>query len=215
MAQLIAHALTLVPPDSYQAGRLLPRYGSVLALEEGEQQGAQEAFSRALAIAHQIQDDELELRTLAEAALVDRYQRRFQESLKKSLRAIELARGVDDLPSELTVRYEAALALEVLGDPEAARQHATEMLALAERLRDRSWVGAALYQLTSLSSDAGGILEDRDSDEAFFNRLREGLPKNIKIIEHANNAEDPEFVKECVDRLIGLIEDKYLKLDDW
>jgi uncharacterized protein (UPF0261 family) len=57
-------------------------------------------------------------------------------------------------------------------------------------------------------SYAGEILEDRASDEAFFTRLREGLPKNIQIIERPHNAEDPEFVKECVDRLIELIEDK-------
>ncbi len=57
-------------------------------------------------------------------------------------------------------------------------------------------------------SYAGEILEDRASDEAFFTRLREGLPKNIKIIERPHNAEDPEFVKECVDLLIELIEDK-------
>lgn len=57
-------------------------------------------------------------------------------------------------------------------------------------------------------SYAGGVLEDRISDEAFFTRLREGLPKNIKIIERPNNAEDLEFVKECVDRLIELIEDQ-------
>ncbi len=54
----------------------------------------------------------------------------------------------------------------------------------------------------------GGILEDRASDEAFFNRLKEGLPKNITIIERDLNAEDPVFVKECVDLLIGLIEER-------
>lgn len=57
-------------------------------------------------------------------------------------------------------------------------------------------------------SYAGGVLEDRASDEVFFNRLKSGLPENIKIIEKPNNAEDPEFVKECVDLLIELIETK-------
>jgi len=55
-------------------------------------------------------------------------------------------------------------------------------------------------------SYSGGVLEDRVSDEAFFNRLKSGLPENIKFIERPNNAEDPAFVKECVDRLIELIE---------
>lgn len=54
----------------------------------------------------------------------------------------------------------------------------------------------------------GGVLEDKDSDEAFFNRLKKGLPKNIQVIERDTHAEDPEFVKEGVDLLISLIEGK-------
>lgn len=53
----------------------------------------------------------------------------------------------------------------------------------------------------------GGVLEDKESDEAFFNRLKEGLPKNIIVVERDTHAEDPAFVKEAVDLLIGLIEE--------
>jgi uncharacterized protein (UPF0261 family) len=56
----------------------------------------------------------------------------------------------------------------------------------------------------------GGVLEDKESDAAFFNRLRQGLPKNIEIIEKDMHAEEPDFVKEAVDRLILLIEEKKL-----
>ena len=155
MAQLIARTLSLVLPNSAQAGQILSRYGYVLGLEEGKHQEAQEAFNGALTIADRLLDTGLELRTRAEAARVDRYQRRFQESLKQSLRAIELAQSVDDLHTEVAVRYEASLSLEALGNPRAARQHATAMLALAERLRDRSWLCTALYQITSLSYAQG------------------------------------------------------------
>ena len=54
----------------------------------------------------------------------------------------------------------------------------------------------------------GGVLEDKASDEAFFNRLKEGLPSNIIIEERETFAEDPAFVRECVDKLIGLIEER-------
>ncbi|MEM6633893.1 MAG: Tm-1-like ATP-binding domain-containing protein [Bacteroidota bacterium] len=54
----------------------------------------------------------------------------------------------------------------------------------------------------------GGILEDKESDEAFFTRLKKGLPSNIEVIERDTYAEDPAFVKEAVDRLIRLIEEK-------
>lgn len=52
----------------------------------------------------------------------------------------------------------------------------------------------------------GGVLEDKDSDRAFFDRLKAGLPDNIEVIERELTAEDPAFVKECVDKLIKLIE---------
>jgi uncharacterized protein (UPF0261 family) len=54
----------------------------------------------------------------------------------------------------------------------------------------------------------GGVLEDKASDEAFFKRLKEGLPKNIIVVEREAYAEDSAFVKECVDKLISLIEEK-------
>lgn len=57
-------------------------------------------------------------------------------------------------------------------------------------------------------SYAGGVLEDKESDEAFFNRLKEGLPENIIVVERETYAEDPAFVKEAVDLLISLIEER-------
>lgn len=53
----------------------------------------------------------------------------------------------------------------------------------------------------------GGVLEDKESDRAFFDRLKAGLPDNIEVIERELTAEDPTFVKECVDKLIELIEE--------
>ena len=57
-------------------------------------------------------------------------------------------------------------------------------------------------------SYAGAILEDKASDEAFFNRLKAGLPNNIIVVERDTYAEDPAFVKEGVDLLISLIEEQ-------
>lgn len=54
----------------------------------------------------------------------------------------------------------------------------------------------------------GGVLEDKESDNAFFTRLKERMPSNIVIIERETYAEDPAFIKEAVDLLIGLIEDR-------
>ena len=51
VAQLMARALTLVPADSHEAGRLLSRYGVVLGAAEGDYEGAEQALGRAIAIA--------------------------------------------------------------------------------------------------------------------------------------------------------------------
>ena len=56
----------------------------------------------------------------------------------------------------------------------------------------------------------GGVLEDKASDEAFFNRLKAGLPKNIIVKERETYAEDTAFVHEAVDLLIELIEEKQI-----
>ena len=62
LTQIISRALELVPPDSHEAGRLLARHGSLLGQEEGDYDAAQEAFTRALAIAQSQGDVALEVR---------------------------------------------------------------------------------------------------------------------------------------------------------
>ncbi|MEO1213521.1 MAG: Tm-1-like ATP-binding domain-containing protein [Bacteroidota bacterium] len=54
----------------------------------------------------------------------------------------------------------------------------------------------------------GGVLEDPASDKAFFDYLRDNLPSNIEVVERDTHAEDPAFVKEAVDLLIELIEER-------
>ena len=54
----------------------------------------------------------------------------------------------------------------------------------------------------------GGQLRDPEGDTAFFAALKEALPDTIEVVERETYAEDPAFVKECVDRLIDLIEKK-------
>ena len=56
LAQIISRALELVPLDSHEAGRLLARHGSLLGMEEGDYDAAQDAFTSALAIAQSQRD---------------------------------------------------------------------------------------------------------------------------------------------------------------
>ena len=112
--------LSLVPPESIEAGVLHARYGFVLGVEEGDFQRAQDAFEQALLIARKEKDSDLEMRTLADAARVDSYNHWWESSLEKSLRAVEMAQRAGNPRLELAARYRAAWALLTLGDSNRA-----------------------------------------------------------------------------------------------
>jgi tetratricopeptide (TPR) repeat protein len=71
--RLVSQALTMVPPDSPEAGRLLCRYGLLLNLETADYRSAQAALGQALTIAHRERDITLEIQALDNAADVDFY----------------------------------------------------------------------------------------------------------------------------------------------
>ena len=87
-----------------------------MGIEEGDYDGAREAFARALAIARREGDVALEMQTLADAANVDMLHSRYQESLEKGMRAIELAHHVDDPRADALARYTTVLVQLALGD---------------------------------------------------------------------------------------------------
>jgi len=163
--QRIDRALTLVPPDSPAAGRLLALYGRVVGQEESDYARAQEAFDRALAIAQREGDVGLELRTLAGAVNVDAYHLRWRECLEKSPGAIELAQGVDDPYSELLILWGAIFAELATGRPEDAQRHAADALVVAERLRDRYWLTGTLVRSEGAYGIAGNWQAARDFSE--------------------------------------------------
>ena len=148
IGELIARALTLAPTDSLEAGRLLSTDGWFSGFKEADYEAAQLAFQQALAIAEQQDDAGLERRTLAYAAFVDAFHRRWESCLPRGLRAIELAHRAEDLHSEITARRPVAFALTVTGEREQSRLHASAALACAEKLRER-------WSLASTSFDNG------------------------------------------------------------
>ena len=133
IAQLTARALTLVPPDSHEAGRLLSRYGSVLGATEGDYEGAQQALERAASIARREGDVPLEVQTLVVAANVRFQHLLFQESVDNSVRAIELSTSGENNYIEMASRFRAAAGLLRLGNLDAARPHTMALLEIARR----------------------------------------------------------------------------------
>ena len=92
------------------------------------------------------------------------------------------------------------------------RLKAHELVELAQDICTRlaHTHGNAVFMLptggTGSYAMQGGPLRDPEGDRAFFAELKARMPKGIEIVERETHAEDPAFVKEAVERLIGLIE---------
>ena len=162
LAELIAQALVLVPQDSLEAGRLLSQYGMVIGREEDRYEEAQEAFARALVIAQREGDTALEMRTLANAVPLDFRHFRYQDGVEKGLRAIELASQIDYPLAEMDARVYLSAILFCIGELEEAEQQTMELLAVAERIRDRSWLAFSLFRNAQVSSFRGDWGAARD-----------------------------------------------------
>ena len=177
-SQLIPRALALVSPDSHAAGRLLSRYVRHLGIEEGNYDGARDAFDKALAIAQREQDVRLEMETLANAAQVDLFHLRNQESSEKILRAADLISRADDPRTEVAVHFYAVWILRTVGDLDGMRRHGAAGLAVAERLRDRFWLGR-LLGVNILDAQRTG---DWEGARDLSNRALEATPLDILIL---------------------------------
>ena len=162
LTQLTSRALTLVPADSHEAGRLLCTHGLSLYQETGDSQSAQAAFGQAADIAQLIGDRGLEMRTLAAATDVDWYHLNLQEVLEKGRRVVELASNVGDPSSEVRASFYLGLALDMVGNLEGMRRNAALMLTVAEKLRDRTWLANAFWINGVLSGREGNWKTARD-----------------------------------------------------
>ena len=95
------------------------------------------------------------------------------------------------------------------------RLNATEIVRVAKSICDRlsTTTGNAYFMIprggVGRYSKVGASLYDKESDDAFFDYLKENLPKSIEIVDCEEYVEDPAFVKRAVDLLISLIEDTH------
>jgi ATP/maltotriose-dependent transcriptional regulator MalT len=160
VAELLIRALTLVPDDSHEAGRLLSRYGGMDGFQPDL--GREEALDRALTIARREGDTGLETRTLIYTGRLARRHCRYQEGLNMFQRATGLARRIDDLRSEVFALYWAGLAQSNLGDLGGMRLTAAAGLHAAERLHERPWLAVSLWNSQMAAKLAGDWQAARD-----------------------------------------------------
>ncbi len=90
-------------------------------------------------------------------------------------------------------------------DPDGLKRVAREVTG---RLQHTSKRAAFMIPMQGTSRYAmpGGELHDPEGDKVFFEELKSTMPEAVEVIEIDTHAEDPVFVKACVDKLINLIE---------
>ncbi len=180
VGELLARALTLVPSDSHEEGRLLSRYGGILGFAEGDYEGAQQALGRAIAIARREDDVPLEVQTLTYAAGVSGNHIHWQECVDNALRAIELFTGSESPFSEVSCRLWTGLGLLHMGELDAARPHALALRDMAERRSTpRTMAGRSFQVITLLSSLEGDWKSAREHSD----RGLEASPLTPRLLE--------------------------------
>ena len=141
----IERALELVHDDSLEAGILHSVLGDFQGVANGDYPSAQDSFVRALTIARRKGNVNLEIKTLNHSARIDWHNLQFDDSLKKSLTATNLAVAAFDPRGEVTARHHAFMCSHHLGDSMEMHRQASAILEPAVRLRDRFWLATAHY----------------------------------------------------------------------
>ena len=135
--RLYERALQLVSPDSLSAGRILANYGRILGNDNNDYDSAQKAFVRGLEIAQREADAALEMRISLQSGAVNIRHLRLTEGVEECQRAIEPAQQFDDIGSERSARFNAAVGHLILGQVAEARPLVTAAVAASERIHDR------------------------------------------------------------------------------
>ena len=166
--ELTSRALSLVAPESIDAGFLLASHGLGMFHERRDYEGSQESFNKALTIAEKEQDKTLEMHTLANAIEVDLWNLRLQDLPARGMRAIELARSTGNSGVEVQAAFETARALAATGDLKQALQISEGMISPAEKVRSVPAMLNALWLNGSLHRAAG----DWEESRGFLNRMQ-------------------------------------------
>jgi DNA-binding CsgD family transcriptional regulator len=178
-AELMVRALALVPSDSYEAGRLLSRYGGILGLVQCDYEGAQQALGRALAISRRERDVPLEVQTLTYASDVSGQHLQWQESVNYGLRSIAQSAGYENSYSAILSRWWTSVSLLNMGDLQRARTHALDLRDLAEKQSTpRYYSMLGLVPIVTLSCLEGNWTAGRE----YCDHILKGAPTHRQIL---------------------------------
>ncbi len=184
---LAERALVLVPPDSHEAGQILPNYLGLVGLQYGDYEITSRALDQAIAIARREDDHALEFKTLAAASITVLYHTlwtdREIEISRICDRGIELSESIDDPGSEAMVCYVKGLMHLQIGEIDAAVKMVQRSLRAAERSRDRSLMSRTNFLMAFFASTEGDWATARENtDQAISYHPRDPRPLFIRSL---------------------------------
>jgi tetratricopeptide (TPR) repeat protein len=200
MMPVVERALAAVPEGSIQAGRLLCLQAAHLLQNCGDAEGSVRVSARALAIARQQGDQQLELRALTTGAVVMGGAQNGEEWLR---RGFELLRTVDSPREESGLHFIATTLYQQRGDVNEALAHGKAMLQAAERLHERARLRTALTRLALLAMDLGDWATARDYVERAQATAGDmlGLQTRMRLESELGNIERADLCLQQVQEL--------------
>lgn len=182
LADVVKQALEIATPGSSAKGQLLAIHGWLAGLEEGDYPAAELSFQEALEIARENGDVLLLQRTLAQAAQVDLYSMRFNESIEKAGQVLSMADTSLDINAECAARYAYCVCRLWIGEP-VARQELLNLLSVAETFGNRFWLHMAIW----ISEIKAGLDGDWETARQYGERglaLAPGAPTLLSTMPH-------------------------------
>ncbi|MFQ6030024.1 MAG: hypothetical protein ACE5Q6_21335, partial [Dehalococcoidia bacterium] len=205
VTQMLSQALSLVSPDSHEAGRLLSLYGYFVGIAEANYEDSLEALNQALAIAQRDGDKDLEMTTLSELGAVYGRHLHFQESLEYCLRSLELAQFANDTFFESGARMWAFRSLIATGDILGAGEHLSAALQTAERLRHSGNLMVALRESADILYARGDWQAARQFNERCLTLIPDDLRAQIQSILLAHEIGDFSLAEAQLTRLLDRV----------
>jgi non-specific serine/threonine protein kinase len=159
-----------VPPRS--TARVL-NYAGYLAIWRGEMDKARQYLERALAMAQEAGDRQVEASALRNLGTLAKEMSDFPRALELFTQVLDVDRGRGDQSGIAGALNNMAITRKLMGEPEAARKLLEESLAIRQELGDATWAAYTQMNLGELAQEQADAVTGRRWYDSALVTLRE------------------------------------------
>ena len=203
LVHMLEEALKHVSQGTREEALLQALYCQRVSIETGQYEPAVAARDRAIEIARDLDDPNLELAARVRMLSVHSWHNQMEAREQEILDGARLLDRVDLPPAEVEMHNYAGELFQRRGDEEAARRHVSAAIRIAERLRSTNLtIMAAMVE--SLESLRTG---DWDAARSALSRAMEFDPVDPRLLERSIAVEclagDLKAARELIDRCVS------------